>query len=168
MDTTFKKYTFPLKLAREGFPIPYVQGLQIPRIANTSLRKLYSDENGNLLKIGDIVKFEKLADTLEMIAKQGPDVFYNGSIAEDLIHDIQQAGGTLTLQDLASYKVTVTDAWTVPLGEYQMYFPPPPAGGAILSLILNIMKGSCQTLTAELLLTYTLKSQNEACWIILF
>ncbi|XP_030605450.1 glutathione hydrolase 5 proenzyme-like [Archocentrus centrarchus] len=128
-------------LAREGFPIPYVQGLQIPRIANTSLRKLYSDENGNLLKIGDILKFEKLADTLEMIAKQGPDVFYNGSIAEDLIHDIQQAGGTLTLQDLASYKVTVTDAWTVPLGEYQMYFPPPPAGGAILSLILNIMKG---------------------------
>ncbi|XP_030605452.1 glutathione hydrolase 5 proenzyme-like [Archocentrus centrarchus] len=157
-----------IRLAREGFPIPYVQGLQIPRIANTSLRKLYSDENGNLLKIGDIVKFEKLADTLEMIAKQGPDVFYNGSIAEDLIHDIQQAGGTLTLQDLASYKVTVTDAWTVPLGEYQMYFPPPPAGGAILSLILNIMKGSCQTLTAELLLTYTLKSQNEACWIILF
>uniref|UniRef100_A0A3Q0RYP1 Gamma-glutamyltransferase 5a n=1 Tax=Amphilophus citrinellus TaxID=61819 RepID=A0A3Q0RYP1_AMPCI len=76
-----------------------------------------------------------------MIAKQGPDVFYNGSIAEDLIHDIQQAGGTLTLQDLASYKVTVTDAWTVPLGEYQMYFPPPPGGGAILSLILNIMKG---------------------------
>ncbi|XP_030593572.1 glutathione hydrolase 5 proenzyme-like isoform X2 [Archocentrus centrarchus] len=130
-----------IRLAREGFPIPYIQGQHIPRIANTSLRKLYSDENGNLLKIGDIVKFEKLADTLEMIAKQGPDVFYNGSIAEDLIRDIQQAGGTHTLQDLASYKVTVTDAWTVPLGEYQMYFPPPPSGGAILSLVLNIMKG---------------------------
>uniref|UniRef100_A0A3Q0QUM4 Gamma-glutamyltransferase 5a n=1 Tax=Amphilophus citrinellus TaxID=61819 RepID=A0A3Q0QUM4_AMPCI len=117
-----------IQLAREGFPIPYVQGLYIPYVDTSStqlLRKLYSDENGNLLKIGDIVKFEKLADTLEMIAKQGPDVFYNGRIAEDLIRDIQQAGGTLTLQDLASYKVTVTDAWTVLLGD----------------LILNIMKG---------------------------
>uniref|UniRef100_A0A3Q0QRT4 Gamma-glutamyltransferase 5a n=1 Tax=Amphilophus citrinellus TaxID=61819 RepID=A0A3Q0QRT4_AMPCI len=140
-----------IQLAREGFPIPYVQGLYIPYVDTSStqlLRKLYSDENGNLLKIGDIVKFEKLADTLEMIAKQGPDVFYNGRIAEDLIRDIQQAGGTLTLQDLASYKVTVTDAWTVLLGEYQMYFPPPPAGGAILSLILNIMKGSSDEKTS--------------------
>uniref|UniRef100_A0A3B4EXK1 Gamma-glutamyltransferase 5-like n=1 Tax=Pundamilia nyererei TaxID=303518 RepID=A0A3B4EXK1_9CICH len=114
-----------IKLAREGFPLPYEQAIN----------------NGNLLKAGDTVKFEKLADTLEMIANEGPDVFYSGTIAKDLISDIQKEGGTLTLQDLASYKVTVTDAWAVPLGEYQMYFPPPPAGGIILSFILNIMKG---------------------------
>lgn len=52
------------------------------------------------------------------------------------------SGGTLTAQDLAGYRVTVTDAWKVPLGEYQMFIPPPPAGGILLSLILNIMKGS--------------------------
>ncbi|CAB1321822.1 unnamed protein product [Coregonus sp. 'balchen'] len=44
------------------------------------------------------------------------------------------------MKDLESFKVTVTDAWTIPLGEYQMHFPPPPSGGAILSFILNIMK----------------------------
>lgn len=47
------------------------------------------------------------------------------------------------MQDLAAYRVAVTDAWAVPLGEYQMYIPPPPAGGIVLSLVLNIMKGSC-------------------------
>lgn len=57
-----------------------------------SCRQLYSDENGNLLKTGDIVKFEKLADTLEMIANHGADAFYTGRIAEDLIRDIQEAG----------------------------------------------------------------------------
>ena len=57
-----------------------------------SFRKLFSDANGNLLKPGDIVKFEKLADTLEMIADQGADVFYTGRIAEDLIRDVQEAG----------------------------------------------------------------------------
>ncbi|XP_005473112.1 glutathione hydrolase 5 proenzyme isoform X9 [Oreochromis niloticus] len=50
-------------------------------------------------------------------------------------------GANLTLEDLASCKANVTDAWNISLGDYKMYFPPPPAGGAILSLILNIMKG---------------------------
>ncbi|GAA6220814.1 gamma-glutamyltransferase 5-like [Lates japonicus] len=133
-----------IRLAREGFPIPSVQGRYIPYIDTNQtqpLRKLYSDKDGNLLKTGDIVKFEKLADTFEMIADQGADAFYKGRIAEDLIHDIQEAGGTLTLEDLASYRATVTDAWDFRLGEYQMYIPPPPAGGIILSLILNILKG---------------------------
>ncbi|XP_042277867.1 gamma-glutamyltransferase 5a [Thunnus maccoyii] len=133
-----------IQLARDGFPIPPIQGRYIPYIDTNqtqSLRKLYSDKDGNLLKTGDIVKFEKLADTLQMIANDGADVFYTGKIADDLIRDIQEAGGRLTAQDLASYKATVTDAWAVPLGEYQMYIPPPPAGGIILSLILNIMKG---------------------------
>lgn len=57
-----------------------------------SFRKLYSDKNGNLLKMGDIVKFEKLADTLEMIANHGADAFYTGTIAENLVRDIQEAG----------------------------------------------------------------------------
>ncbi|XP_071765602.1 gamma-glutamyltransferase 5a isoform X2 [Centroberyx gerrardi] len=133
-----------IKLARDGFPIPEVQGRFIHMLDNNDtlpLRKLFSDENGKMLKTGDTVKFERLADTLETIANEGADAFYTGKIAEDLIRDIQQAGGTLTMEDLASYKVTVTDAWAVPLGDYQMHIPPPPAGGVILSLILNIMKG---------------------------
>uniref|UniRef100_A0A3B4T3L0 Gamma-glutamyltransferase 5a n=1 Tax=Seriola dumerili TaxID=41447 RepID=A0A3B4T3L0_SERDU len=120
-----------IQLAREGFPIPQVQGRYLPYIDTNQtqpLRKLYSDKDGNLLKTGDKVKFEKLAETFEMIANHGADAFYTGRIAEDLIRDIEEAGGTLTVQDLASYRVTVTDAWAVPLGEYQI-------------LILNIMKG---------------------------
>ncbi|XP_008274899.1 gamma-glutamyltransferase 5a [Stegastes partitus] len=144
-----------IQLARKGFPVPPIQGRYVAHIdANKtrSLGKLFSDKNGNLLKVGDTVKFEKLADTLELIANHGADAFYTGRIAEDLIREIQEAGGTLTLQDLASYRATVTDAWAVPLGEYQMYIPPPPAGGIILSLILNIMKGyhlSSTSLTGE-------------------
>ncbi|XP_020486756.1 gamma-glutamyltransferase 5a isoform X1 [Labrus bergylta] len=133
-----------IQLAKKGFPIPPIQGRYLSYLdtnASQSLRELFSDKNGKLLQTGDNIKFEKLADTLEVIANHGADAFYNGSIAEELIQDIQEAGGTLTMQDLAAYRVSVTDAWAVPLGEYQMYIPPPPAGGIILSLILNIMKG---------------------------
>lgn len=55
-------------------------------------RNLFSDKDGSLLKAGDVVKFEKLADTLEIIAREGADAFYRGRIAEDLIRDIQEAG----------------------------------------------------------------------------
>lgn len=55
-------------------------------------RNLFSDKDGHLLKTGDVVKFEKLADTLEIIAKEGAEAFYHGTIAEDLIRDIQEAG----------------------------------------------------------------------------
>ncbi|RVE68599.1 hypothetical protein OJAV_G00093090 [Oryzias javanicus] len=134
-----------IKLAKEGIPISDILHAYIERIPNSnetqSLRKLFTDANDNLLKTGDIVKFEKLADTLEIIANQGADVFYTGKIAEDLVQDVKAAGGTLDLEDLASYRAALTDAWNVPLGEYQMYFPPPPAGGSLLTLILNIMKG---------------------------
>ncbi|KAM8885765.1 gamma-glutamyltransferase 5a isoform 1-T1 [Spinachia spinachia] len=132
-----------IQLAREGFPIPEIQGRYISYIDSNqtkALRDLYTDKNGNIMKTGDIVKFEKLADTLKIIADQGAEAFYSGSIAEDLIRDIQEAGGTLTAQDLVSYRITVTDAWVVPLGEYQMYIPPPPTGGVILSFILRLMK----------------------------
>ncbi|XP_077378121.1 gamma-glutamyltransferase 5a isoform X2 [Festucalex cinctus] len=120
-----------IQLARQGFPIPQILRHYLPIIdTNESqpLRELFSDKNGNLLQTGDIVKLKTLADTLETIALFGADAFYTGKIAEDLIRDIQEAGGSLTLQDLASYRATVSDAWTIPLGEYQMFTAPPPAG----------------------------------------
>ncbi|KAF3696079.1 Glutathione hydrolase 5 proenzyme [Channa argus] len=84
-----------IQMAREGFPLPQVQAQYIPYIDTNetqALRKLYSDKNGNLLKMGDTVKFEKLADTLEMIANHGADAFYTGKIAENLIRDLQEEG----------------------------------------------------------------------------
>lgn len=62
------------------------------KVLLSSGRKLFSDKDGNLLKTGDTVKFEKLADTLEIIANEGAGAFYHGRIAEDLIRDVREAG----------------------------------------------------------------------------
>ncbi|XP_062399411.1 gamma-glutamyltransferase 5a [Sardina pilchardus] len=132
-----------IKMAREGFPLPHVLGRFLVVLENSTLpiRKLFVDKDGKLLKEGDTLRFEKLADTLEIIAKEGGEAFYKGEIARNLISDIQEAGGTLSQEDLDSFKVQVLDAWKLPLGDYDMYIPPPPAGGAILSFILNTMRG---------------------------
>uniref|UniRef100_A0A8C6UK82 Gamma-glutamyltransferase 5a n=1 Tax=Neogobius melanostomus TaxID=47308 RepID=A0A8C6UK82_9GOBI len=131
-----------IKLAREGLRIQAVLGGYISVInRGNSLYKLFSDAEGKPLKAGDIVKFKKLADTLETIANEGAESFYSGQIAKDLISDIQLAGGTIMLEDLASYKATLSDAWTFPLDDFQVHIAPPPAGGAILAVVLNILKG---------------------------
>ncbi|XP_051760346.1 gamma-glutamyltransferase 5a isoform X2 [Ctenopharyngodon idella] len=134
-----------IKMAREGVPIPYVLSRFLPLLlkenADSPLRKLFQNEKGELLKEGDIVRFEKLADTLEIIAERGADAFYTGDIGKQLVSDIQTAGGTISLEDLSSFKASESDAWEVNLEEYDMYFPPPPAGGATLSFILNTMLG---------------------------
>lgn len=46
-----------------------------------------------------------LADTLEIIAKEGPEVIYRGGrIGRMLVEDIQQMGGIITEQDLQDYE----------------------------------------------------------------
>lgn len=54
------------------------------------------------------------------------------------------------MQDLAAYRATVTDAWAVPLGEYQMFVPPPPSGSVSLCLVLNVMKGRRRTFVSAI------------------
>jgi len=53
---------------------------------------VFCDSNKNLLRESDIIRFLKLADTYERIAEEGPDVFYNGSMAQNIVDDIQAAG----------------------------------------------------------------------------
>lgn len=50
------------------------------------------------------------------------------------------------MQDLASFQPEVVDALAMPLGNYTLYSPPPPAGGALLSLILHVLEGEALAL----------------------
>ncbi|KAM9307176.1 glutathione hydrolase 5 proenzyme [Pholidichthys leucotaenia] len=140
-----------IRLARDGIPLPPFLGMLLQMdivrelVEKSSLCEILCNMNKTVLNTGDILKFPKLAETMETVAKEGPDAFYTGKIGQDLIQDIKAAGGTLTMEDLESFQVRVDDAWVVPLGDAQMYIPPPPAGGAVLAFILKIMKGFSPT-----------------------
>ncbi|KAM4719735.1 glutathione hydrolase 5 proenzyme [Anableps anableps] len=136
-----------IKLAREGIPMPpylaHFMSSDIVKnhVEKSSLCKVLCNKNKTALSKGDTLQFSKLAETLEIIAEQGANAFYSGRIGLDLIQDIKDAGGTITMEDLKSYKVNVNSPWTVSLGTHQMHIAPPPAGGALVAFILRIMKG---------------------------
>lgn len=54
--------------------------------------QVFCNKNKTILKEGDILKFPKLAETMQVIADIGAEAFYSGSLGEDLIKDIQEAG----------------------------------------------------------------------------
>ncbi|XP_031570431.1 glutathione hydrolase 1 proenzyme-like [Actinia tenebrosa] len=98
-------------------------------------------ENGELKSEGDIIKNPELAATLTKI-QQDPHSFYNGSLAKDIAKDIKDAGGIITEEDLKNYKAgTSKAAIKNELRDLTWYTVPPPSGGAVVTLILNILKG---------------------------
>jgi hypothetical protein len=50
-------------------------------------------DTGEFYKVGEKMKRPKLARTLQIIANEGADAFYTGSLAADIAADILEAGG---------------------------------------------------------------------------
>ncbi|KAM9193959.1 glutathione hydrolase 5 proenzyme [Dugong dugon] len=135
-----------IALLRRGHRVPLVlshflhNSVLRPSLHASSLRQLFF--NGTEpLRPQDLLPWPALATTLETVATEGAEAFYTGALAQLLVEDIAQEGSQLTLQDLAAFRPEVVDALVVPLGDYTLYSPPPPAGGAVLGFILNVLRG---------------------------
>ena len=115
-------------------------------------RRLYLD-NGAVpapFPIGRERRQPDLARTLQILAEQGPQAFYRGTIAAAIIAEMERsrtAGvpegerGVMTAEDLASYQ----PVWREPLrslyhGRTILAVPPPTAGGVIVLEVLNLLQ----------------------------
>ena len=90
---------------------------------------------------GHVVRQPELARTLQAISAQGAKAFYRGQIAQQLVAGVKEAGGILSLEDLAEYRVRTP----APLmGSYRGHriatFPPPSAGGVALLQTLGVLE----------------------------
>jgi len=103
------------------------------------IRKLLF-KDGKLVDLGTKITNIPLASTLRKIANK-PDDMYTGSLAEDIVKDVQEAGGIITLDDLANYKVVRRKPIMDEIGDLTLYTMSAPTAGPIVVHILNILKG---------------------------
>jgi len=96
---------------------------------------------GNIWQEGDTYTYQSLGQTIKDIAEQGPGVFYNGYIGENLVKDVQAAGGIITMDDLRSYKVQwePTVSYKLINKGLTLISSPPPGSGVITNSIVGVM-----------------------------
>jgi gamma-glutamyltranspeptidase / glutathione hydrolase len=99
-------------------------------------------KEGKPLAAGERLVQQDLAETLKLIARQGPDAFYRGSIAEAIVAASNAGGGVLKLEDFRRYQVIERNPVHCSYHGYGIVSTPPPSsGGTTLCEILNIIEG---------------------------
>lgn len=134
-----------IRYAEEGFPVSEViahywaiGGERLkdePNFAATYL------PGGRAPSKGEIFRNPGLARTYRMLATEGRDVFYRGSIAQTIDVFSRRIGGYLRLKDLETH----TSTWVEPVGTnyrgYDVWELPPNSQGIAALEMLNILEG---------------------------
>lgn len=133
-----------IRYARDGYPISAGQS-QFTRATAESLHEHSATRDtfmpeGRIPEPGEIMRFPRLAETMEAVAEAGRAGFYEGVVADDIVRSLEAAGGFWEEQDLARHAST----WEVPIATeyrgYACYQHPPNSQGFAHLMILNILE----------------------------
>ena len=103
--------------------------------------RIFLDE-GKIPEEFGLLRQPELARTLELLGTKGLQGFYGGTVAEQLVKAVHDAGGIWTLKDLADYRIVERQPLRVALdqGRELISAPPPSAGGIALGQSLLILQ----------------------------
>jgi len=129
------------RIAEEGFPIhrELVRAVKANRWIleryGTSLLPELDLEEGE----GVLVRLPGLARALRRIARDPRD-FYEGEIARSLVRAVREAGGVLSLEDMAGYRARISRPLVAEAFGWRLYEGPPPTQGATTLLLLKLLE----------------------------
>src|SRR3990167_6044449 len=103
--------------------------------------RIFLDE-GKIPEEFGLLRQPELARTLELLGTKGLQGFYGGTVAEQLVKAVHDAGGIWTLKDLAGYRIVERQPLRVARdqGRELISAPPPSAGGIALGQSLLILQ----------------------------
>ena len=130
-----------ISYAREGFPVSPIiaTSWSFGSIGNPALAKTFMPD-GKAVRFGDIFKNPDLARFFEIIARDGPEAFYQGEIAERIVKFSQQHGGRFSMRDFREH----TADWVEPVSTnyrgYEVWELPPNGQGIAALQMLNMLE----------------------------
>ena len=123
--------------AREGVDVNEQQGY-----VYDLLEGILSSTPEAVREFGPRTRFTspELADTIELLGREGAEPFYRGEVAAAIVDWLEPRGGLLTREDLAAYTaVERAPVWTRYRGRTVVTNPPPSAGGTLIALALALL-----------------------------
>ncbi len=81
-----------------------------------------------------------LKTTLEQLAAKGPRDFYEGELAHSIAADIAEAGGALSVEDLASFRAHLREPLAIPYRGGKVFATPELTCGPTLSHTLRLLQ----------------------------
>ncbi len=87
---------------------------------------------------------DMLKATLAHLAARGPRDFYQGDLARSIAADVQAGGGTLAVEDLASFRAYVREPLVIPYRGGKVYATPELTCGPTLAHALRLLQESLQ------------------------
>ncbi|MGD9426259.1 gamma-glutamyltransferase [Pantoea sp. NSTU24] len=136
-----------IKLAREGIPVNDALADDLKTygkevlITHPNSKAIFYKPDGTPWQKGDRLVQKNLAHSLQLIARQGPDAFYKGEIADEIAGEMAQHGGLISKADLAAYRAVERTPVSGTYRGYEVFsMPPPSSGGIHIVQILNILE----------------------------
>ncbi|HEY5041137.1 MAG TPA: gamma-glutamyltransferase [Verrucomicrobiae bacterium] len=135
-----------IALARDGFLLDdFLVVLLNDTLAaapeKAEFQRVFGKPSGGLWQPGERLIQPDLARTLQLLADSGPEVFYQGAIAEEIIAEMERGGGFITTNDLANYSAIERRPLTTRYRGFDVFVPPPlSSGGIVLLEELNILE----------------------------
>lgn len=102
-------------------------------------RKNYLKKDGRPYQVGEIMKLPDLANSIQLIAKNGAKEFYQGALAKKMTKYLAANGGILTENDFANHRADWVTPLSVNYRNYKAYNLPPNTQGLASLEILNIL-----------------------------
>jgi len=142
-----------VRYAREGFPLSQViayyweanvEAFREADLPDDNWRETYLVERDDTLRApqeGEVFRNPDLAGTLETIAENGPEAFYEGEIAETINQYMRRIGGHLRAEDLAEHEANWVDPVSVDYRGVEVYELPPNGQGIAALQMLQILEG---------------------------
>lgn len=107
---------------------------------DTTTREIFLP-NGVAPKSGDEFRQTDLAGSLYALAAEGPEAFYEGVIADQIVATMAEHGGLITKEDLAAYSVEWREPVHVTFDSLDIYsMPPSSSGGVLVGQILKLLE----------------------------
>ncbi len=130
-------------LAHDGFPLSYQVAAKMA--AEPSLRQFPSSRaiftrDGAPLAPGEVWRQPDLAKSLQTIAVEGRDAFYEGELMRAMLRTSEKYGGLFTERDFRECRARWVGPISTEYRDYTVFETPPNSSGHVLLQELNIIE----------------------------